>query len=224
MLSVKSFARAASSLCSRCLGAIAFLVSLVSCSFNSTQLNFVRGVLKDLNAEEETVYYWMLTLPDVFLRAVPIIEGNRLFFSDGEKYLVSIGLESITEIKALESGATQRFSSERVDDESMFREVPLPSASGQARRIYGLDEDVTTFEGTLIVHSQTRWPDTTYFCSNWTYRLGEQSSLRLCEDEQGRILKFTHNLDNLGVVKRFNVMLDDQLLIDLERTGEIINY
>jgi hypothetical protein len=38
------------------------------------------------------------------------------------------------------------------------------------------------------------------------------------------MLNFTHDLDDRGVVKRFNVMLDDQLLIDLERTDEVIRY
>ena len=222
MLSANLFARAILESCPK-IGTLALLGLLAGCSFHSTQLNFVTGILKDLNAEEEVVYYWTLTLPDVSVRAVPIIEGNRLFFSDGKKYLVSVGVESITEIKALESGAAQRFASKKADEESMFGEVQLPSAFGRAQRSSEPNGEVTAFGGTLIVHSQTRWTDTTYFCSSWTYRSEEQSSLRLCKDEQGRILKFTHNLDDFGVVKRFNVVLGDQLLVDIERTGEVIS-
>ena len=225
MLSADSFDHGTVFLWRRRLGLIIFLVFLSGCSFHSAQLSFVQGVLKEFHAEEDAVNYWMLTLPDDSLRVVPIIQNDRLFFSDGEKYLVSVGAESIEEIKALESGVAQRFALKKADEfETRAGLVPPDGKSDQTRGINVSSEDGLAFEGGLIVRSKTRLPDTVYFCSSWVYRSEKRSLNKLCEDKAGGKLKFTHDLDDRGVVKRFNVMLDDQLLIDLEITDEVITY
>ena len=225
MLSADSFDHGAVSLWRRRLGLIVFLVLLSGCSFHSAQLSFIQGLWEELNAEEDAVNYWMLTLPDASLRAVPIIQSDRLFFSDGEKYLVSIGAESIAEIRALDTGIVQKLAIRKADDfESLPGLVPPPGESAQTPSIKESSEDGLAIDGGLIVRSKTGLPDTTYFCSSWVYRSDKKSLNKLCETQEGGMLKFTHDLDDRGVVKRFNVMLDDQLLIDLERTDEVINY
>jgi len=225
MLSTEPFVRGGVSLWRRSVGSIALLILLPGCSFHSAQLSFVQGILKELNTEEEAVNYWMLTLPDVSLSAVPIIESDRLFFSDGEKYLVSAGAESISEIRALDTGIVQKLAIRKADDfESLPGLVPPPGESDQTPSIKESSEDGLAIDGGLIVRSKTGLPDTTYFCSSWVYRSDKKSLNKLCETQEGGMLKFTHDLDDRGVVKRFNVMLDDQLLIDLERTDEVIRY
>ena len=225
MLSAGSFDHGAVFLWRRRLGLIVFLVLLSGCSFHSAQLSFVQGILKELNTEEEAVNYWMLTLPDVSLSAVPIIESDRLFFSDGENYLVSVGAESIEEIRALENGMLQRLTIRKEDDfESPLWLVLPPRESAQTRSINQSSEDSPAFEGGLIVRSKTGFPDTIYFCSSWFYRLDKKSSNKVCENKSGGKLNFTHDFDDRGVIKRFNVILDGQLLIDLERTEEVISY
>ena len=225
MLSADSFDHGAVSLWRRRLGLIIFLVFLSGCSFHSVQLSFVQGVLKELNQAKEAVNYWMLTLSDASLRAVPIIQSDQLFFSDGEKYLVSIGAESIAEIRALDTGIVQKLAFKKADDfESPPGLVPPPRESAQTPSIKESSEDGLAIDGGLIVRSKTGLPDTTYFCSSWVYRSDKKSLNKLCETQEGGMLKFTHDVDDRGVVKRFNVMLDDQLLIDLERTDEVIRY
>jgi len=225
MLSADSFAQGTVSLWSRRLGPIILLVFLSGCSFHSAQLSFVQGVLKELNQAKEAVNYWMLTLPDVSLKAVPIIQSDRLFFSDGKKYLVSIGTESVAEIRALDTGTVEKFAvtsaneAERRIAKALLGEEPVQNLS-----ISESSEDGLPIDGGLIVRSKTRLPDTIYFCSSWVYRFDEKSSSKLCENKAGGKLKIKHDLDDRGVVKRFNVMLDDQLLIDLERTDEVIRY
>lgn len=225
MLRAESFARGAAYFSRRCLGSIVFLLLLTGCSFHSAQLNFVQGVLKKLNAKEAAVNYWMLTLPGVTLRAVPIIDGDRLFFSDGEKYLVSVGAESVAGIRALDTGIAQKLTVRKESQvEKSVAGLPPSGESGHALSINEPSEDGLAIDGGLILLSKTGLPDTIYFCSNWVYSSDERSSNKLCQNREGRILKFTHNLDDLGVVKRFNVVLDDQLLINLERTSEVISY
>ena len=225
MLSADSFDHGAVSLWSRRLGLIIFLVFLSGCSFHSVQLSFVQGVLKELNQAKEAVNYWMLTLPDVSLKAVPIIQSDRLFFSDGQKYLVSIGAESIAEIRALDTGIVQKLAIRKADEfESPPGLVPPPREPAQTRSINESSEDGLAIDGGLIVRSKTHLPDIIYFCASWAYRSDKNSSNKLCETQEGGMLKFTHDVDDRGVVKRFNVMLDNQLLIDLERTDEVIRY
>lgn len=225
MLSTNSFAFGAVSFCCRCFQSIVPLVMLASCSFHSTQLNFVQGVLKELHAEKEAVYYWVLTMPDVSLRVVPIVQRDRLFFSDGEKYLISVGVESIAELKALDTGIVQGFAAKKANDvEKIFVGALTRVEPGQTRGLNESIENDLVFDGGLIVRSQTLQPDSIYSCSKWVYRSDKKSSYKLCESKHGEILKFMHNLDDLGVVKRFNVMLDDQLVIDLERTNEVVSY
>ena len=225
MLSADSFDHGAVSLWRRRLGLIFLLVLLSGCSFHSAQLNFIQGLWEEFNAEEDAVNYWMLTLPDVSLKAVPIIQSDRLFFSDGEKYLVSIGAESIAEIRALDTGIVQKLAIRKADEfESPPGLVPPPREPAQTRSINESSEDGLANDGGLIVRSKTHLPDTMYFCSGWIYRSDSESLSKLCENKAGGKLKFTHDIDDRGVVKRFNVMLDDQLLIDLERTDEVIRY
>ena len=61
------------------------------------------------------------------------------------------------------------------------------------------------------------------FADTFLNRLGRfvDHSLGLFQAQAGN---FTHDFDDRGVVKRFNVMLEDQLVIDLERTDEVISY
>ena len=225
MLSTEPFVRGGVSLWRRSVGSIALLILLPGCSFHSTQLNFVQGLLKQLNQEEETVNYWMLTLPNVSLRAVPIVQSDRLFFSDGEKYLVSVGAESIAEVKAFDIGRVEKLAVIKANEAG--RRIAKALASGKSVQNLSINEpseDYFVTDGGLIVRSKTGLPDTTYFCSSWVYRSDSKSLSKLCENKAGGMLKFTHDLDDRGVVKRFNVMLDDQLLIDLERTDEVIRY
>ena len=224
MLSADSFCGAVS-LWRRRLGPIILLVLQSGCSFHSAQLTFIQGLWKELNREKETVNYWMLTLPDVSLRAVPIVQSDRFFFSDGEKYLVSVGAESIAEIRTLDTGMVQKLAFTTANEAERRIAKALPGEEPvQNLSINKPSEDGLAIDGGLIVLSKTRLPDIIYFCSGWVYRFDEKSSYKLCESKQGGKLKFRHDLDDRGVVKRFNVMLDDQLLIDLERTGEVINY
>ena len=225
MLSADSFAKGAVSLWLRRLGPPTLLVLLSGCSFHSAQLSFIQGLWEEFNAEEDAVNYWMLTLPDASLRAVPIIQSDRLFFSDGEKYLVSIGAESIAEIRALDTGIVQKLAIRKADEfESPPGLVPPPREPAQTRSINESSEDGLAIDGGLIVRSKTHLPDIIYFCASWAYRSDNNSSIKLCETQEGGMLKFTHDVDDRGVVKRFNVMLDDLLLIDLERTDEVIRY
>jgi hypothetical protein len=225
MLSADSFDHGAVSLWRRRLGLIIFLVFLSGCSFHSTQLSFIQGLWEEFNAEEGAVNYWVLTLPDVSLKAVPIIQSDRLFFSDGEKYLVSVGTESIAEIRALDTGTVEKFAVTSANEAERLIAKALPGEEPvQNMSISESSEDGLAIDGGLIVRSKTRLPDTIYFCSSWVYRLDNESLSKLCETRGGGKLKFTHALDDRGVVKRFNVMLDDQLVIDLERTGEVIRY
>jgi len=225
MLSTEPFVRGGVSLWRRSVGSIVLLILLPGCSFHSTQLNFVQGLLKQLNQEEETVNYWMLTLPDVSLKAVPIIQSDRLFFSDGQKYLVSIGTESVAEIRALDTGTVEKFAVTSANEAERRIAKALPGEEPvQNLSISESSEDGLAIDGGLIVRSKTHLPDTMYFCSGWIYRSDSESLSKLCENKAGGKLKFTHDVDDRGVVKRFNVMLDDQLLIDLERTDEVIRY
>ena len=225
MLSADSVDHGAVSLWRRGLGPAILLVLLSGCSFHSAQLSFVQGILKELNTEEEAVNYWMLTLPDVSPSAVPIIESDRLFFSDGEKHLVSAGAESIAEIRALDTGTVEKFAVTSANEAERRIAKALPGEEPvQNLSISESSEDGLPIDGGLIVRSKTRLPDTIYFCSSWVYLSEKKSSNKLCENKAGGKLKITHDLDDRGVVKRFNVMLDDQLLIDLERTDEVINY
>ena len=225
MLSADLFARRVVSLRRQSLGSIAVLVLLSGCSFHSAQLSFVQGILKELNTEEEAVNYWMLTLPDVSLSAVPIIESDRLFFSDGEKYLVSAGAESIAEIRALDTGFVQRLAVKKGSEaERLIAGAFSPREPSQTLSINKQSEDGLAFEGGLMVRSKTGYPDTIYFCSSWVHRSDKKTSNKLCETREGGTLNFTHDFDDRGVIKRFNVILDDQLLIDLERTDEGIRY
>ena len=225
MLSADSFDHEAVSLWSRLLGLIIFLVFLSGCSFHSAQLSFIQGLWEEFSAEEDAVNYWMLTLPDASLRAVPIIQSDRLFFSDGEKYLVSIGAESIAEIRALDTGTVEKFAVTSANEAERRIAKALPGDEPvQNLSISESSEDGLPIDGGLIVRSKTRLPDTIYFCSGWIYRSDSKSLSKLCENKAGGKLKFTHDVDDRGVVKRFNVMLDDQLLIDLERTDEVIRY
>ena len=225
MLSADSFDHGAISLWRRRLGLIIFLVFLSGCSFHSAQLSFIQGLWEEFSAEEDAVNYWMLTLPDASLRAVPIIQSERLFFSDGEKYLVSLGTESIAEIRALDTGTVEKFAVTSANEAERRIAKALPGEEPvQNLSISESSEDGLPIDGGLIVRSKTRLPDTIYFCSSWVYLSDKKSSNKLCENKAGGKLKITHDLDDRGVVKRFNVMLDDQLLIDLERTDEVINY
>ena len=225
MLSADSFDHGTVFLWHRRLGLIIFLVLLSGCSFHSAQLSFIQGLWEEFSAEEDAVNYWMLTLPDASLRAVPIIQSDRLFFSDGQKYLVSIGAESIAEIRALDTGIVQKLAIRKADEfESPPGLVPPPREPAQTRSINESSEDGLAIDGGLIVRSKTHLPDTIYFCSGWVYLSDSRSSYKLCESKQDELLKFTHDLDDRGVVKRFNVMLDDELLIDLERTSQVIRY
>jgi len=225
MLSADSFDHEAVSLWSRLLGLIIFLVFLSGCSFHSAQLSFIQGLWEEFNAEEDAVNYWMLTLPDASLRAVPIIQSDRLFFSDGERYLVSLGTESVAEIRALDTGTVEKFAVTSANEAERRIAKALPGEEPvQNLSISESSEDGLPIDGGLIVRSKTRLPDTIYFCSSWVYRSDKKSSNKLCENKAGGKLKITHDLDDRGVVKRFNVMLDDQLLIDLERTDEGIRY
>ena len=225
MLSADSFAQGTVSLWRRRLGLIIFLVFLSGCSFHSTQLSFIQGLWKEFNAEEDAVNYWMLTLPDVSLRALPIIQRERLFFSDGEKYLVSVGAESIEEIRALDTGFVQRLAVKKASEaERLIAGTLAPREPSQTLSINKQSEDGLAFEGGLMVRSKTGYPDTIYFCSSWVHRSDKKTSNKLCETREGGTLNFTHDFDDRGVVKRFNVMLEDQLVIDLERTDEVISY
>jgi len=225
MLSADSFDHGAVSLWRRRLGLIFLLVLLSGCSFHSAQLNFIQGLWEEFNAEEDAVNYWMLTLPDVSLKAVPIIQSDRLFFSDGQKYLVSIGAESIAEIRALDTGTVEKFAVTEANEAERRIAKALPGEEPvQNMSISESSEDGLAIDGGLIVRSKTGLPDTTYFCSSWVYRSDKKSLNKLCETQEGGMLKFTHDLDDRGVVKRFNVMLDDELLIDLERTSQVIRY
>jgi len=225
MLSADSFDHGAVSLWRRRLGLIIFLVFLSGCSFHSAQLSFIQGLWEEFNAEEGAVNYWVLTLPDASLRAVPIIQSERLFFSDGQKYLVSVGTESIAEIRALDTGTVEKFAGTSANEAERRIAKALPGEEPvQNLSISESSEDGLAIEGGLIVRSKTRQSDTVYFCSSWVYRSEKRSLNKLCEDKAGGKLKFTHDVDDRGVVKRFNVMLDDQLLIDLEKTDEVIRY
>ena len=225
MLSADSFDPGAVFLWRRRLGFIAFLVLLSGCSFHSAQLSFIQGLWEEFNAEEDAVNYWVLTLPDVSLRAVPIIQSERLFFSDGQKYLVSVGTESIAEIRALDTGTVEKFAGTSANEAERRIAKALPGEEPvQNLSISESSEDGLPIDGGLIVRSKTRLPDTIYFCSSWVYLSDKKSSYKLCESKQGGKLKFTHDVDDRGVVKRFNVMLDDLLLIDLERTDDVIRY
>ena len=184
------------------------LVFLTGCSFHSVQLNFVKGVLKELNTEKTVVHYWMLEVPAESLKVVPIVQSNQIFFSDGEKYLVRIGEESIEEIKALDTGAVKRL---------------FVRKAGETGSLIS-DESTLVYDSALMVYRQSTFPDKIYLCSDWEYLPEEGALVRLCENNQGGMLKFTHDLDDLGAVKRFNVTLENQLLIDLERTDESISY
>lgn len=157
-------------------------------------------------------------MPGESMKAVPIVQNDRLFFSDGEKYLISLGFESLVEIKALDTGIVQKFASKKAND------VEKNFAGILTRGLSESSEDDFASDGGLIVYSQTLQPDSIHFCSKWVYRSYQKSSHKLCENKESGVLKFTHFLDDLGVVKRFNVMLDGHLLIDLERTGESISY
>jgi len=225
MLSADSFDHGAVSLWSRRLGPIILLVFLSGCSFHSAQLSFIQGLWKEFNAEEDAVNYWMLTLPDASLRAVPIIQSDRLFFSDGQKYLVSIGTESVAEIRALDTGTVEKFAVTSANEAERRIAKALPGEEPvQNLSISESSEDGLAIDGGLIVRSKTHLPDIIYFCASWAYSSDKNSSNKLCETQEGGMLKFTHDVDDRGVVKRFNVMLDDQLLIDLERTDEVIRY
>jgi len=225
MLSADSFDHGAVFHWCRSLGLIILLALLSGCSFHSAQLSFLQGLWEEFNAEEDAVNYWMLTLPDVSLKAVPIIQSDRLFFSDGQKYLVGIGAESIAEIRALDTGIVQKLAIRKADEfESPPGLVSPPREPAQTRSINESSEDGLANDGGLIVRSKTHLPDTIYFCSSWVYLSDKKSSNKLCENKAGGKLKFTHDVDDRGVVKRFNVMLDDQLLVDLERTDEVIRY
>ena len=225
MLSADSFDHEAVSLWSRLLGLIIFLVFLSGCSFHSAQLSFIQGLWEEFSAEEDAVNYWMLTLPDASLRAVPIIQSDQLFFSDGERYLVSLGTESVAEIRALDTGTVEKFAVTSANEAERRIAKALPGEEPvQNLSISESSEDGLPIDGGLIVRSKTRLPDTIYFCSSWVYLSDKKSSNKLCESKAGGKLKFTHDVDDRGVVKRFNVMLDDQLLIDLEKTDEVIRY
>jgi len=225
MLSADSFDQRATFLWRRCLRLIVLLVLLSGCSFHSAQLSFIQGLWEEFNAEEGAVNYWVLTLPDASLRAVPIIQSERLFFSDGQKYLVSVGTESIAEIRALDTGTVEKFAGTSANEAERRIAKALPGEEPvQNLSISESSEDGLAIDGGLIVRSKTHLPDTMYFCSGWIYRSDSESLSKLCENKAGGKLKFTHDIDDRGVVKRFNVMLDDQLLIDLERTDEVIRY
>ena len=225
MLNAEAFACSAASLCRWCRSTIILLVLLPGCSFHSAQLTFIQGVFKELREDKEAVYYWMLTLPAESLRAVPIIQSDKLFFSDGKKYLISIGAESITEIKALDIGVVHRLAAIKADNaEGQIAGALSSWKLGQTLNINESKEDNLAFDGGLVIRSLTGLPETIYFCSSWVYLSDARSSYKLCESKQDELLKFTHDLDDTGVVKRFNVTLDDQLLIDLERTVEVISY
>jgi len=205
----------------------ASLISLPACSFHSAQLDFISGYLTGLSNSIESAadlpFYWILSVRDESYKAVPVLNNGRLFFTDGRKFLVKISNESIEELRALDAGSIQKFEIIKVGEGkySFSGEGPLEKNAVSEKKEELTDRIRISYteqsHGVLTV-----WPERAYNCSKLVYSVEERISRRRCFSDGEEKLSFRNELDDKGVVRRFSLLLDGQLLVDLSKTKEAI--